>query len=100
MNCLNVFFAQNDEIIINQTSGFPVISFIIRKKSELYVVRDVEIPNQLSDEGWLRSRGGSLPTVFLEAIVERLDEEILQKRNSKDEEKQKTYREFKKLGLE
>ena len=38
-----------------QTRSFPFVSLLRSKKSDLYVVRDVEIPNQLGDEGWLRS---------------------------------------------
>ena len=57
-DCLNMSSTQNDEIVVHQTSGLPIVSLIIGEKSELYVFRDVEIPNQLSDERGLRSRGG------------------------------------------
>ena len=64
-NCLNMFLAQNDEVIVFHTNDFLVIGFIIGKKSDLYVVRDVEISNQLGNKRWLRSRVRSTDYNFL-----------------------------------
>ena len=57
-NCFNVFSAKNEKILIIETRSFPVLSFIWGERSDLNIVRDVTIPNQLSNMGELgRIRG-------------------------------------------
>ena len=65
MNCLNMFFAQNNEIVVLKSRGPPIISFVIGKRYDLYVFGDVEVPNQLGDERRSMGRRGSTSYDFL-----------------------------------
>ena len=50
-NRLNMFSANNEKILVIETRCFLVLSFVWGERSDLNVVRDVTIPNQLIDVG-------------------------------------------------
>ena len=50
-NRVNVFSAKDEKIFVFETRCFPVLSFIWGERSNLDVVRDVTILNQLVNVG-------------------------------------------------
>ena len=73
----NMFYAQNNEVVILQSRGLPITSFVIRKKSDLYIFGNVEVPNHLDAKGGGGTDDESSATIFLEAIGKKLVKEIL-----------------------
>ena len=57
-NRLNILSAKNEKILTVETRCFPVLNFIWGERFDLNVVRDVIIPNQLSNIGELGKRRG------------------------------------------